>query len=300
MRTRVYITTDVECAEERLVRGRIRAPVGYEMMMWGRFANQRRELGIGLIMDQLERHGFRGTFFVEALCAGVFGVEGLRDACIALRSRGHDVQLHLHPNMKRPEWRATGGEPLPDNIGDYRVDEQTVLLREGLATLLACGVPRDEMNSFRAGNYGAANSTWQALRNVGLLVDSSLNLCYLGLDCAIEWPTPEVDLFEADAGIWELPVTNFEVGERHRHLEVTAISVAEMVHALQRSRVSGVEHVTIVTHPGEFFMIDSVERRLGRPNRINIGRLRRLLEYLAGHSQQFDVCTVGQLGNDVR
>jgi len=42
-RTRVYITIDTECAEERNVGGRELPAQGYDVRVWGRFANQARE-----------------------------------------------------------------------------------------------------------------------------------------------------------------------------------------------------------------------------------------------------------------
>ena len=282
------------------MRGKIRPPMGYDLMMWGRFGNQSRPLGIELLLNELRAHDFAATFFVEALCAEVFGSSGLADVCSTLLSEGQDVQLHLHPNMRLPEWRATGGSPLPDNIGEYDLEAQVELLEAGLRLLTSAGVPLGNLVAFRAGNYGADNCTWEALHRVGLVVDSSLNLSYLDGDCMIRWDTPEIDLFAAVPGVWELPVTNFSDGGGYRHLEITAISFAEMVAALRAARSGRVEHVTIVAHPAEFFTIDSAEQKLGRPNRINIGRFRRLLAFLAAHPGDFEVRTVGDLGRALR
>ncbi len=298
--TNVYLTIDTECTEERLLRGRIRPPLGYELMMWGRFRNQRRPLGIEWIIGELARYRMAATFFVEALCADVFGHGGLAEVCSYLLACGQDVQLHLHPNLRRPAWRATGGQPLCDNIGEYPIEEQTALLRDGLAHLERCGVPPDTILGFRAGNYGAANSTWEAMRRIGIVVDSSLNLRYLGKDCSIEWPNPEIDLFQPVPGVWELPVANFREGGAFRHLEITAVSAAEMAAALLQAQRNGVRHVTIVAHPAEFFVIDSADRKRGRPNRINMGRFRKLLQFLAINRDAFAVHTVGQLGRAIK
>ena len=62
-KTRVDPTVDVECAEERRVSGGIRPALGYDIAMWGRFVNQREDLGIGLIMRETESYGLRATFF---------------------------------------------------------------------------------------------------------------------------------------------------------------------------------------------------------------------------------------------
>ena len=48
-RTRVYVTVDVECAEERSAGGRSLPALDYDARVWGRFRNQRQDLGIGLI-----------------------------------------------------------------------------------------------------------------------------------------------------------------------------------------------------------------------------------------------------------
>ena len=298
--TCVYLTIDTECTEERLIRGRIRPPLGYDLMMWGRFRNQSRPLGVELLLGELRAHRMAATFFVEALCTEVFGRDGLAEVCAALLREGQDIQLHLHPNLRRPEWRASGGKPLSDNIGEYTLDEQVKLLDDGFRYLVDAGVPRQSIVAFRAGCYGADNRTWDALRQVGLVLDSSLNVSYLHRECQIRWPTPEIDLFEVSPGTWELPITNFAERTGYRHLEITAISYAEMAAALWGARRNQVEHVTIIAHPAEFFVIDSAERQLGRPNRINIGRFRRLLAFLASHQDDFAVRTVGDLGRALR
>src|SRR5947209_19702524 len=88
-RTKVVITIDTECSEERFVRGKLWPPVGYEARIWGQFQNQERPLGIPLILDELEKCGLRGTFFVEALAYHHFGIAGLRAICEEIGNRGH-------------------------------------------------------------------------------------------------------------------------------------------------------------------------------------------------------------------
>src|ERR1051326_5303371 len=53
--------------------------------------------GVPLIMDILEQHHFRGTFFVEVFCSYLLGKEEVGRVFQCIRKRGHDVQLHLHP-----------------------------------------------------------------------------------------------------------------------------------------------------------------------------------------------------------
>jgi hypothetical protein len=296
--TRVYLTVDVECREERLVRGHLEPAAGYDLRVFGRFANQREELGLGLILDALEARAFRGTFFIDPFGAGPFGEEGFREACQTLLGRGHDVQLHAHPVQASPRWHSRGERPRLDDIGAYDQSTQEALLAQGIEILTRAGVPRPSIRAFRAGNYGADNRTWEAMGRVGLVLGSSYNPCYLDRSCRLRTDRASPDLFLTDCpGVWELPIGCFtEVGGRRpRHFQITAVSCREMIHGLEATRALGVHHVTIITHSFEFLLLDSVEARLGRPNTLNIKRLHCLLDYLSAHPQEFVVETVGSL-----
>src|SRR4029078_1736450 len=95
--TRVYLTVDVECAEERVRKGRVSPTLGYDLRVWGRFSNQSEDLGIPLILRELGRTGHQATFFVQRLGARRFGEDGLRQLVKRLVDDGQDVQLHTHP-----------------------------------------------------------------------------------------------------------------------------------------------------------------------------------------------------------
>jgi hypothetical protein len=295
-KTRVYVTVDVECAEERVNGTSFQPARGYDLRVWGRLSNQRQELGIPLLHSELAGAGLRATFFVEAFGSSYFGEPGLREVCSFLRDGGHDVQLHAHPVQRQIDWKTRGEGRLPDDMAAYGTGAQAALLRLGLSILQRCGVPRASILGFRAGNFGASNDTWRAMAETGLLVSSSFNLCYLEKGCRILWPSPANALFDTSLGVYELPVTNFADGRGHfRHLQVSAVSFPEMRHTLLEAARLGLPEVTIVTHPFEYFMVDSVPHRAGRPNPLNIERLRQLCAFLHAHTDQFEVDTVGAL-----
>jgi hypothetical protein len=296
-RVRVYITIDTECAEERGTA----PPLGWDLRVWGRFANQRRALGIELIMDELERYNLRGTFFTEALGSAYFGEGGLAEACRAMVSRGHDVQLHTHPRQIVANYRTLGQPAASDDIGSYSVEEQTAMLRRGVEILERCGVPKGSVLAFRAGNFGAANSTWEALARAGLVLDSSFNPCYFEKNCKQRFERSSAGLFEAEHGIWELPITTFlERGGTHRHAQITAISRAETRALLESAHAAGLTEVNIVTHSFELYHLDSITGRTGRPSTINVRRLRDLARFLGENRDRFEVDTVGALAKRLR
>ncbi|AUX20849.1 hypothetical protein SOCEGT47_013250 [Sorangium cellulosum] len=296
-RTRVYITVDVECAEER-VDGDTKSPaMGYDLRIWGRFVNQREPLGIELIMRELEACGQRGTFFVEAIGSYSFGMDGLASVCQALHGRGHDVQLHVHPVQRRADWHTRGEPRISDDIADYPVEEQARLLVEGRDLLVRAGIPAGELLGYRAGNFGASNDTWRAMKRAGLVLSSNYNPCYFKKNCKMQYPGARLGLFETpEEGVYELPITNFiEPTRRFRHLQITAVTLDEIKHCLMRYRALGVREVTLVTHSFEFYFLDSASARRGHPNRLNMDRLRGLCRFLKESSRDFEVDTVGSL-----
>lgn len=291
MKTRVYITVDVECAEER---GESQPLQGYDLRVFGRFKNQRTELGIGLLMNELEACGLRGTFFTEALGSHSFGRAGLAEACDEMVRRGHDVELHTHPIQRVADYRTRGQAPAKDDIGAYDIDTQTKLLQEGARILEECGVPK--IRGFRAGNFGANNGTWEAMARAGLVVSSNYNPCYFEKNCKMRFDGAGSGLFLAPHGVWELPISTFvERGGGQRHVQITAISLAETVDYLEKARALGIPEVTVVTHSFELCHIDSIAGQLGRPNTINLLRFRGLCRFLKARSDDFEVDTVGAL-----
>jgi hypothetical protein len=295
VKSRVYITVDTECAEERVIRGKLWPPQGYDLRVWGRFANHDEELGIPLIMRELEAEGLRGTFFVEPLGARHFGVDGLAAVCRAVTARGHDVQLHTHPMQQRPRFRSEGVSAPPDDMHAYSVDDQVKLLEEGLGILGEAGVPRERLRAFRAGNFGADENTWVAMARCGLTLSSNSNPSYSKRNCKIPW-TGNPALFDTGKGVFELPVSNFSDGSGgFRHLQIMAVSLSEMKDYLMQSRALGIHEITIFTHSFEFFYVDDLEKRRAHKSRINLMRLRGLCRFLRAHAGEFEVDTVGDL-----
>ncbi|BAO45445.1 polysaccharide deacetylase family protein [Thiolapillus brandeum] len=293
---RIYLTIDTECREERLRGGRLLPAAGYDMRVWGRFSNQEQELGIPLIMDEFEACGLRGSFYVDPFGADYFGRDALRRVCETIMQRGHDIQLHAHPVQQQADWITRKVDPPPDDMAAYDLDQQQQLLTRGKQVLIDCGVPGDNLVSFRAGNFGANNDTWRAMAKCGLSISSNYNPCYRTRNSKLEWPELEVELFDTGEGVWELPISNFvEPGGGYRHLQITAVSLAEMKDLLCKAEKMGVRELTIVTHSFEFMYLESVENRTGRLNRVNFSRLRGLCRFLADNAHRFKVETVAEL-----
>lgn len=296
MKTRVHITIDTECREQRVTAdGQFLPAAGYDSRVWGRFGGNGAGLGIPLIMDTLERHGLRGVFFVDPFGAHSFGKSGLQEVCGHILARGHDVQLHAHPRQRVADWKTRGVEPLPDRMWEYTRDEQRDLLREGVELLVEAGVPRADVVAFRAGHFAANDDTLAAMADVGLRISSNYNPCYRERECRLSPPDRPRALYRAGSGVWELPISNIRNGGGFRHLQITALSLDEITRYLDLAQQAGVSDVVIVTHSFEQFYLESVDPPRGRINAINASRLNGVAAWLAERGDRFHVSVMPEL-----
>lgn len=295
----VLITVDVETSiggafahPERL------RPVGAEKRIYGRING--KEYGIPLIMEILEHHHLQGVFFVEPLCSYYFGEKMVREVCQYISSRGHEVQLHLHPNyqiFQYPDWpkRAKAGKLFPDILAKYSFEEQKKLIQKGKEILESC---KTNPFAFRAGCFGANNQTLRALRENGFLFDSSFDLSMLNQTCFIKIDSIN-DLTKVN-GIFETPVTNyfdFKLGKikRLRHLDLCAISFHEARSVLQKALKYGMKIVTFILHSFSFLKKRDVQYQTAKPNKIVIKRFEKLCRYLSNNKNSFRVVTYKDL-----
>src|SRR5205807_2194006 len=179
-KVRVYITVDTESSMGGAWHNSAYKPLPMDRTVFCEY--QSKFYGIPLIMDILDEHGFRATFFTEVFCAYVLGHEEVAKVFRYIRNRGHDSQLHLHP-IYRFYRDALAGGPRREVDLMFRLpaEEQEDLIREGVSLFRQMNetTPR----AYRAGCYGASEVTLAALKKNGVLIDSSYNLAYLGSTC---------------------------------------------------------------------------------------------------------------------
>lgn len=144
---------------------------GIQEQIFGRFEGE--QVGIELQMRLLDEQGFKGTFFVDVLAEYQFGEGSLAPVFEAILSRGHDVQLHLHPS---PHLRFASDERLQRlSTATYRDDPAM------FRAALELAIERFEQRSgrlpvaYRAGAYRIFTSHFPILRELGIVLDSSVN-----------------------------------------------------------------------------------------------------------------------------
>ena len=296
----IYITVDTECSLGGAWENPDWKPVGPDKAVLGRIGSQL--YGIPLIMDILEEHGLRGTFFTEVLVRELLAESELKEAYVPILQRGHDAQLHLHPVFHYyslvTQGRMQRGDlpPRMDLIGALPFDTQVELLKKG------CSIFREVFGSkpvaFRAGCYGASMSTLDALEKVGITYDSSFNAAYLNDSCLMG-PREPTNIPWRNGSVWEIPVTTFETGAGSlrglKPLEVSAVSLWELQEVLEQAERLGQETVTVMLHSFAFLKRADPQFHKMRPDRLVIRRFREFCKFLELNADRFRVMTFSEM-----
>jgi hypothetical protein len=292
---RIYITVDTETSMGGAWTNSAYSPLPLSGPVFGECGA--KFYGIPLIMDILEEYGFRATFFTEVFCGHVLGHAQVEKVLRLIGDRGHDPQLHLHP-IYRFYRDALAGRPRReiDLMFQLPESEQHDLIGEGVALFrkLTGVSPR----AYRAGCYGGSETTLGVLKSHGIQIDSSYNLAYLKSTCGFKIP-----FLNAPAmidGVCEFPVTVFRVAgsSGYKPLEISAVSVAEILGTVRQLRQADCRDVVLVLHSFSLLKNLGVRYEGCRPDHIVIRRLRNLCATLALLKDEVVVTTLGKA--DVR
>lgn len=269
MTTRFIFSIDVETRS----RGNPAADI------FGHVPGHAETFGIEMIMDVLEAHQARGTFFFNAYEIGKHDEAEIARAARLIHARGHDLELHTHPQPMYPFY----------GISQASLGDQAAILEKGMS--LIEGWTGKKVVAHRAGAFSANTDTLQAAASVGLLVDSSLS-SGSRVDVPLVHQVGVSNGLSFMNGVWEIPLTSFEqvrVGRwcSRRALDIEGCSLPEIKHVARWAARHGLSTVCILMHS---FSLS----RYGCPNRRVIRRLHALLAWLRTQDG-IEICTVEQI-----
>lgn len=248
------------------------------------------DFGIAYQMDVLERCGMRGVFFVEALHADVVGQRWLRETVEPIVARGHEVQLHIHPewlgqaasnDRLSQEQGAPNRGPAAQFMWQLAPDEQVRVMRRGVALLRAAGA--SDVSAFRAGGFGAGLGTLEAVAAAGLRIDASHNpsLPARSHIASVE-PGQVVAAFGA---VCEVPQTVYEDRPGHlRHAQIGACSASELTHLINAAERQGRGMLNILSHSFELIR-RCHQSGLVAPDWLAIRRFEAFCEAVSRHAR---------------
>ncbi|MES2878574.1 MAG: polysaccharide deacetylase [Pseudomonadota bacterium] len=278
----VFFTVDVEVWCKGWLHIDKKFPDAFRKYIYG--PTPRGCFGLPYQLDVLKDHGLKGVFFVEPLFSARFGAPALAEIVGLIQDAGQEIQLHLHP-----EWTDEALKPiLKDMQGKrqhlryYSLEEQTILIAEGLKLLGNAGV-RD-INAFRAGSFGFNADTLSALAANGITFDSSYNASLFGPDSGVLPGVTVVEPIEC-RGVYEYPMTVFNDGTRSlRHAQLTACSFSEMEGLLWQALDAGRSSFVILSHNFEL-----LNKAKNRPDDVVVQRFQQLCAFLSKNRNSFCV-----------
>lgn len=299
----VFITVDTEHSIGGAFKDPTLRPVGNEKRVFGKIGD--RYFGIPLIIDIANKCNIPLTFFLEVLNKYYFGEGESREACRYITRRGHDVQLHLHPNYLNFTRPNPGERYFSDRLSNYDLEKQVGLIQEGRELLIRYGAKPPI--AFRAGNFAANRTTLEALKMSDFLIDSSFSM-NVGSSFLKGDQFDINDSFQVK-GILEFPVTNFVESmpfraKRFKALDINGVSFQEMKYVLNQAGAIGLNNITIVLHSFSFLKTYDIQYKKVKPRPHVIRRFENLCYFLKNNLDVFEVkpfCAVsrehiGQVG----
>ncbi len=285
MATRVLLSFDVEMSPGAHRRG-VSVDENLDWFVFG--CCRHGSFGLTHELRRLNEHGLNGVFFVDALCAEVFGLDVLKRMVQPILSLGHEVQLHVHTEWLDHAERNPVAPQRGPNIADFSLEAQVALIERARDKLIAAGAPPP--TAFRAGNFGANDDTLRALARSGIRFDASFDPAWVGHTCRIDLPRTQIDPVEQH-GVTEIPVSCILVGDATpRHAQLCALSRREMRDALEHAERCRQTLFCVVLHS-----VELISHRGHAANRIVIGRFEALLDFLASNRERFSTVNFAEL-----
>src|SRR5215469_499533 len=301
-KTRVYLTVDVETSMGGAWRSPDRCPLPIDKLMFGKIGNT--SYGLPLMIGELEKYGFGATFFTEMFFPYCLGAEQGQIVVDYLLNHRQDVQLHIHPVFRNYAQALKDGDPeafpryraLGDSLNAYDCEAQHALLSEGLQ--LFRSYVGEKAVAFRAGGFRADRRTLAALGKLGIPIDSSYNP---SVAASFTNDVLQPNVVQRIEGVVEMPLTTaltgYHGGWGWKPMAISSVTFAELKAVLQQAYRAGLGDVLLICHSFSTVKARDFLYSEFRPNRIVISRFRRLLQYLAGHDQMFEVCTIREAGS---
>jgi peptidoglycan/xylan/chitin deacetylase (PgdA/CDA1 family) len=245
---------------------------------------------VPLIVEKLEAHGFKGTFFVSPYCP-----PQLKDKMLSnlnfLISKGHDLQLHTHPAPI---------DPLRPYLNQYTKAEKREIIDSGIRTLVEAGAPAPIAH--RAGSLSIDEETLRLLPELGIYIDSSIYSRFP--NCAVSLPENLRNRFVKIDGPFQLPIFLIGTVPYIGQIGTTALQLRSTIWwqnkvALEQVADHKLPFVTLFLHFFDLFEFAKNERpfeplRPLGPNYDNIDTLDNILRMLKT-DPRFKVVTVREL-----
>ncbi len=292
-KTRILITIDTEFSIGGYFKDMKNKPVPSNKHVYCKIGG--KDYGINLIMDILDKYELKGVFFVETESRFYFGENEVLGIINNIINRGHEVQLHIHPNFRS----FINGQRRPDDLRKYSLEEQSNIIREALKFLLSCRI--NKILAYRSGGFYSDLNTIKALQNNGIQYSSNYNLAYRNCNY-IKSNQPKYDIFCIEE-VFEIPITcykEFRIRREWNSFQISAASYKEIKEAMYHYYNQQVNIITFIIHSFEFIKPYDIQFSRITPQHFLIKRFDKICKHLANNPDKYEVITFKDLDNLVK
>ncbi len=249
-----------------------------------------KDYGVPLIAEKLEQYGLRGTFFVSPLCPPD-STDTMLSNLRFLVSRGHDVELHPHPDSIDLSRLL---------LTMYSIEEREKIVQMAIDNIKLAGAPPPIAH--RAGAWAIDRETLHLLPEFGIVMDSSI----FPENPNSQVPLPEnlVNRFVKIGGVYQLPITLVRRIPFIGYAGMTALDIDRLIWEEQEEALKQIaDHrlpvATFFLHFSSFYHyipspIPYQPHTVTGPNEENITKLDNLLK-LVTSDKRFKVVTAREL-----
>lgn len=283
MTNRLMITVDVEAFPRRAEKDHV------DRLIWGRYPEGRG--GIGEMMSIADKYGVKLVMFLDYVEEFLWG-EQIQEVAREIHARGHDLQLHSHPEIFPDSFWEERGLPrlkLANNATDEQADAMFAYLRS--RQLAATGVAP---LAFRGGGYRYGPATVRAMGRHGVKLNSS----YVATSDNQLFKAGRLPQYRWDNGCVEVPVSClslYKAQEKFYHLNFNHSSCQDlprMMMALESFyRQMGDGAIAVLVMHSWSFSKELENGHFSPPLPENIARFEQFLQALQGKVEVIDSAT---------
>lgn len=235
------------------------------------------ENGIDEILKILDNYNIKATFFIDYFSIKKWGEEIFWIVNDKIKSRGHQIELHLHPYI-------SGGL---NYMWQYDYESQKNFIDSAIEYYKKFNQKSPEL--FRAGGYSADDSTIQILEEKKFKADLSFQ--YHQKRCKISSNIfPFVNRIAKINTLWEIPTTVYKYYfpfVRYNSINLEWCSLLELKEIIEQFKKSSVEHIVIMMH--SFALLKRKDRKIVSKSNIRKKRLLKFLDFCIQSGLQFQM-----------
>jgi hypothetical protein len=287
MTNRLMITVDVEAFPKRAEKDHV------DRLIWGRYPDGRG--GIGEMMDIADKYGVKLVMFLDYIEEYLWG-DQIMEVAREIHARGHDLQLHSHPeNFPDAFWEERGIPrlKLAGNATDEQADAMMAFLCD--RQMKATGVAPI---AYRGGGYRYGPATVRAMGRHGVRLNSS----YVATSDNQLFKAGRLPQFKWDNGCLEVPIscmTLYQSQEKFYHLNFNHSSCADvrrMMMTLEAFyRQMGDDAIAMMVMHSWSFSKEGPDGHFSTPIPDYLERFDRFLAAIAGKIEVIDSATAVRL-----